>query len=154
MTLGRLHTLGYTEPEAAERIETFLARPRSILVDIRYKPYSGFNPNWNRNALKARYPRQYVHLPGLGNINNGQKGLPIVLADPERHVSHLASQLKRGVSYLLLCACKHYERCHRKTVYEQIMATLDPMSTLALAEAPAVLVAVEAVAAPSLWEGW
>ena len=154
MTRGRIATIGYTEPDAASQIETFLAHPRSYLVDIRYKPYSRWNPNWNRQTLKVRYGRQYVHLPGLGNVNYGKTGMPIVLANPERHLLDLAEAINRGASYLLLCACKHYERCHRKTVYERIMIILDPASPLALVEARSVLVAAEAVATPSLWEGW
>jgi uncharacterized protein (DUF488 family) len=126
MTRGRVETLGYTENESTSRIETFLAYPRSYLVDIRYKPYSRWNPNWNRQTLKVRYGRQYVHLPGLGNINYGKPDQPIVLANPEQHLSDLATAVNQGASYLLLCACKDYERCHRKIVYSRIMAILDP----------------------------
>jgi hypothetical protein len=138
MNMGRLETIGYTEQYARERIDAFLAQPRSYLVDIRNTPYSRWNTNWNRNTLAARYEKRYVHLPGLGNLNYANKHLPIELADPEQHVSHLVTCLKRGCSYLLLCACKDYERCHRKTVYTLIMAALgdtgepEPVKTVAL----------------------
>ena len=154
MTTGRLETLGYAQAYAHEQIEAFLAHPRSYLVDIRYKPYSRWNTNWNRDALAKRYGRDYVHLPGLGNLNYAHKELPIQLADPERHISHLAQCLKRGYSYLLLCACKDYERCHRKVVYERILAVLDPMHE----PEPVAVQACEPTplvyATLSLWEGY
>jgi uncharacterized protein (DUF488 family) len=124
---GRLETIGYTQISAAEQIETFLAQPRSYLVDIRYKPYSKWNTTWNRNILQARYPKRYIHLPGLGNVNYAHKDLPIQLADPQRHLAHLVEMLQQGCSYLLLCACKEYARCHRKVVYELLSAALAPM---------------------------
>lgn len=128
MNIGRLETIGYTQAYAHEQIEAFLACSRSYLVDIRYKPYSKWNPNWSRETFAKRYRHQYVHLPGLGNLNYAQKGAPIRLADPDRHVAHLAECLKRGASYLLLCACKDYEQCHRKVVYECILAVLGDAS--------------------------
>ena len=151
MDTGRLETIGYTQANARTRIDAFVARPLSYLVDIRYKPYCGWNPNWNRQALKAHYGRRYVHLQGLGNLNHAQKGAPIVLADPEQWIAHLASELERGCSYLLLCACKQDERCHRRLVYERILAVLDPR------DEPVEVMAVHTEYVPtyatlSLWE--
>ncbi len=144
--MGTLATLGYTEAGAREQIDAFLARPRSYLVDIRLVPYSRFRPQWNRPALKARYGRQYVHLRGLGNLHYQDPRKPIHLLGPEPHIEHLAKQLSLGTSYLLLCACKNYERCHRKVVYEQILLQLG-----AQPEEQEAVVPLGAVYAPSLW---
>lgn len=138
-----LDTIGYTEQDALQRIDAFLARPRCYLVDIRYKPWSKWNPRWNRPALQARYPHRYVHLPGLGNLHYGHRDQPIQLADPEPHIAHLAAMLTRGTSYLLLCACKDYEHCHRKAVYDLIMTALGQ---------PPVPVVREELIAVSLWD--
>lgn len=121
---GILATIGYTEPDAQARVDAFVAQPRAYLVDIRLRPYSRFRPQWNRPVLQARYQRRYVHLRGLGNVHYQDRRLPIHLLDPELHIQHLAEQLSRGTSYLLLCACKDYEHCHRKVVYEQIVLAL------------------------------
>lgn len=121
---GMLATIGYTEPDAQVRIDAFVAQPRAYLVDIRLRPYSRFRPQWNRPALQTRYHRRYVHLRGLGNVHYQDRKLPIHLLDPEPYLQHLAEQLTRGTSYLLLCACKDYEHCHRKVVYERIMLAL------------------------------
>lgn len=147
-TLGTLATIGYTEPDAQARIDAFVAAPRAYLVDIRLTPYSRFRPEWNRPALQARYGRQYVHLRGLGNVNHQDRRLPIHLLDPEPHLQHLAACLLHGHSYLLLCACKDYTRCHRKVVYEQIMQALAGARP---AREKAVL-PVGAVVALSLWD--
>ena len=128
MTIGTVATIGYTEPDALQRIDTFVAQPRAYLVDIRLKPWSRWNPFWNRTNLQARYPYRYVHLAGLGNVNYGQRDQPIQLVDPAPHIAHLAEMLTHGTSYLLLCACKDYARCHRKVVYELLLAALDQPS--------------------------
>lgn len=115
MKRGTLQTIGYTQPEANARIDTFLAQPRAFLVDIRLKPYSRFRPTWNRSALQSRYGRRYVHLRGLGNVHSQDRTQPIHLLDPEPHVQHLAEQLNEG--------------CHRKTVYEQVLLALGEHSS-------------------------
>jgi hypothetical protein len=142
---GTLATIGYLEPDAQARIDAFLAHPRAYLVDIRLRPYARFRPQWNRPALHARYHGRYVHLRGLGNVHYQDKRLPIHLLDPEPHIQHLAEQLTRGTSYLLLCACKDEEHCHRKVVYERIMLALG-------AQSGKRAVPVGAVYALSLWD--
>src|SRR6267142_1202155 len=104
-----LITLGYAEPEAAQRVDTFLAQQHARLVDIRYSPWCRWNPRWNKNALRARYGRAYLHLGSFGNLNYNQPGKPIQLAEPEKHLTALVDALRRGYSLMLLCACKNYE---------------------------------------------
>lgn len=118
-----LETIGYTEKDAEARIATFLARPRSGLVDIRLVPWCGWSEQWRKRELLAAYSsRQYIHLPGFGNVNYNQPGQPIVLQAPEKHLAVVVKALRRGAA--LLCGCKDYEQCHRKTVYKLIMAEL------------------------------
>jgi hypothetical protein len=124
MTPGTLATIGYLEPDAQARIDAFVAHPYAYLVDIRYRPYSRWRPQWNRPTLKARYGRRYGYWRGLGNVNHQDPKKPIHLLDPELHIQHLAEELARGRSYLLLCACKDYTHCHRKVVYERVLLAL------------------------------
>lgn len=131
MIRGTLETIGYLEADAEERIAAFLAQPATSLIDIRLTPYSRYWPTWNKPMLKARYGRQYAHLRGLGNVSSHDRNQPIHLLSPETHIQHLAEQLLRGHSYLLLCACKHYERCHRKVVYERILLTMGALTRAA-----------------------
>jgi uncharacterized protein (DUF488 family) len=122
MTLGTLETIGYSEPGAVARIETFLTRPRSGLVDIRYSPRCRWDAQWNAAALLAKYgSTKYIHLKCFGNVNYNCPGQPIQLAAPEERLNSLVNALLAGSSLLLLCACKDYERCHRKVVYDLVM---------------------------------
>ena len=147
MRHGILETIGYLEDEAEERIAVFLARPATSLIDIRLTPYSRFWPDWNKPVLKARYGRQYAHLRGLGNASYQDRNQPIHLLSPDVHIQHLADQLLRGHSYLLLCACKHYERCHRKIVYERILLAMG-----AQARASGARASTGILVAHSLWD--
>lgn len=121
MQVGTFQTIGYTEQDAVRRIETFLTRPRSGLIDIRKDAFCSWNVQWNRDALKKKYGKQYIHLPCFGNLNHNRPGQPISLANPRERLDTVVHALMRGSSLMLLCACKDYEQCHRKTVYELVM---------------------------------
>lgn len=121
MPVGKLETIGYTEANAVQRIEAFLTLPRSGLIDIRYVPSCQWGKQWNKEALKARYGKQYIHLRCFGNVNYLHPDRPISLANPAERLDTVVNALGHGASLLLLCACKDYERCHRKTVYDLIM---------------------------------
>jgi Protein of unknown function, DUF488 len=120
-----LETIGYTEKDAEARIAAFLAKPRSGLIDIRKVPWCGWSACWRKRELLAAYgSKQYIHLPGFGNVNYNQPGQPIQLQNPEKHLAVVVKALQRGASLMLLCGCKDYAQCHRKTVYELIMTEL------------------------------
>jgi hypothetical protein len=122
MSIGKLETIGYTEKDAAQRLETFLAQPRTGLVDIRYSPRCRWDAQWNKSALQAKYgTRKYIHLRCFGNVNYNKPGQPIQLANPDERLASLVNFLLNDASLMLLCACKDYERCHRKTVYDLVM---------------------------------
>jgi hypothetical protein len=140
---GILETVGYLASDARSRIDAAVCRPRTYLVDIRLVPYSRWYPQWTRPALQERYGKRYVHLRGLGNVNYRDRRQPICLLDPEPHVQHLAEELRRGTSSLLLCACTDEMQCHRRVVFALILQALADQSQVARRN---VLIA------PSLWE--
>lgn len=120
----RLETIGYADREAEQRIDDFLAQPHAMLVDIRYRPYSRWRPAFNHGALAKRHNKQYHLLLSLGNKNYNDPTKDIVIADPEDGVRNVLRLLDEGHSLMLMCACKDYERCHRKIVYDLVMAAL------------------------------
>lgn len=120
-----LTSLGYTEPDAQAKLDAFMSRPGAILVDIRLSPRSRWKPEFNQRALIAKYGSQYKHCRELGNLNYNNREQGIKLADPERGVARVIELLQSGHSVMLLCACKHYEQCHRKTAYELIMQAME-----------------------------
>jgi hypothetical protein len=95
-----------------------------MLVDIRYSPWSRWQPQWRKAVMRERYGYRYLHLKALGNVNYNKPGRPIQLLDPEKSVQAAAQFLQSGWSMMLLCACKNYETCHRKVVYDLISQAL------------------------------
>lgn len=120
-----LFTMGYTEQDAQQRLDTFLAQPSTKLIDIRYSPRSRWKPEFNQSALIKRYgPLKYEHCRALGNVNYNRASEPIKLLSPDEGVQHMIDLLLSGNSLMLLCACKAYEHCHRKTAYDLVMGAL------------------------------
>lgn len=119
-----VQTIGYTEPGAEERIEAFLSQEEAALIDIRLQPRSRWQPAFNRSALEKRYPAQYIHVQALGNVNYKDRGRGIDLLDAKSGLQQLLYLLRYGHPIMLLCACKNYEQCHRKVVYEMIAQAL------------------------------
>jgi uncharacterized protein (DUF488 family) len=124
--MKELLTIGYTEENAQERIDAFLVNERAMLVDIRLSARSRWNGHFGKGALEKRYKKQYVHIPEFGNVNYrpGDRGKGIELAWPDLGLKQIMPLLRSGHSLMLLCACKDYEQCHRKVVYDLIMAKL------------------------------
>ena len=122
-----LLTIGYMEDNAMELIAAFMSDENAVLLDIRETPRSRWKPAFNRNQLIEQFGGfRYGWWPEFGNINHRpedrHKG--IVLADPQTGLERIRKVLESGRKVMLLCACKDYERCHRKVVYELIMAEM------------------------------
>ena len=47
---------------------------------------------------------------------NYRKGQPIEISDPDRGIARLVDGISQGYTLVLMCGCKEYEWCHRKTV--------------------------------------
>lgn len=120
-----LFTLGYAEPDALARLDAFMARDDAALVDIRLRPTSRWCPDFRQPALIARYGMmRYAHCIDLGNVNCALKDAPIILRSPADGVRRVVRVLEHGRAVVLLCACKDYERCHRKVAFDLIMAAM------------------------------
>jgi uncharacterized protein (DUF488 family) len=122
--MSNLVTIGYTEENAQERIDAFLAQEEAALIDIRLSPRSRWRSAFNKAALEARYPMQYIHVQALGNVNYQNRALGIDLLDAKSGIQALLYLIEDEHAIMLLCACKDYEACHRKIVYELVMAEM------------------------------
>lgn len=120
---GTLHPLGYHEPHAEEQLHHLMSDSGMLLIDIRYRARAPYSRVWTKKALTAAYPERYLHMRDLGNINYQNPQLPIQLANPLRVLPQCVGLLQAGFSLVLLCACKEYEQCHRKMVYELLTLT-------------------------------
>lgn len=123
---GRLYPFGYglayRDKDDADEVRNDLRllalRPQTILLDIRLSPTGHYD--YMQQALKKRFGKQYKHAPGLGNVNHKQRDMPIQLADPAPAIQKILEGLATGYSFILLCGCVHYEKCHRRFVEELV----------------------------------
>src|SRR5258708_34150208 len=120
---GKIVPFGYAAKGAEERLAEPMQDENMMLMDIRLKPVSRWRPVWNRGALSAAWKRRYFWVGfKLGN-KNYNNDLPIELVDPSG-VSSVIELLRQDQHVVLLCACKHYEKCHRKVVTELVQQQL------------------------------
>ena len=127
---GTLYTLGYLHPDGATTLMAVMASdPMTLLVDIRYSPRSRWLPRWSKKQLQATWGDRYRHVKALGNVNYRLADAPIQLLDPETGIRWAVEQLRAGYSLILLCACREYDRCHRKVVEEQVMQALEAITS-------------------------
>lgn len=108
----------YTAGYYGRDIDEFRATAEGLnamVVDIRLVPQSRFTPQWRQKNLQALFGENYLHIKQLGN--KGFKEKRIEIADLEAGLEIIA-QIKRDM--ILLCACKHYDNCHRKVIAEAL----------------------------------
>lgn len=126
---GRLYPFGYgmayRDKDDADEVRialgALMSDPKTVLLDIRLHPGSRHH-SYTGEELRRIYGKQYKHSKGLGNRNHKEKDKPIALADPAPGVAKIVAGLASGYSFVLLCGCVHYEKCHRRVVEELVRA--------------------------------
>ncbi len=124
--LGGLSTISYTTKGIEDDLENVLrANTRALIVDTRYKPWCHWSARWRRSELAQRYTDRYIWKGDvLGNIHYHQSDAPIQIANETVGYPWIIHRLEENSTCLLLCGCPHYERCHRKVIYDAIKAQL------------------------------
>lgn len=115
-------TLGYAAPGSDRELARLMDAPHTLLIDIRYMPVSRWRPDWRKGNLSARFGGRYIHMRGLGNVNYKDREKGIHLYAPDVPLFQLRRLMESGYSLVLLCACRDYEHCHRRLVYELLCA--------------------------------
>lgn len=123
MTYGYLCPIGYAQPNADEVLEAAMTDPATRIVDVRFSPKSRWRTEWNMEALHKKYRDRYTWEQGLGNRNYHDPNLPIVIVD-RRRVSTITTLLRAGNNVLIICACKDFQKCHRRVVVELVQTIL------------------------------
>jgi uncharacterized protein (DUF488 family) len=109
-----IYTAGYYGRQPEELLA--LAEERDAIVfDIRIHPASRM-PGWSGGRLARFLGERYRHVPELGN-RAYKSGGPVEIADLE---TGLAQVLASPRPVILLCACRDFERCHRRVVAEAL----------------------------------
>lgn len=113
-----LYTVSYSRLPVAN-LQAWLEAHDAVLVDVRLRPYSRSQPEYNRNQLQDRLgSRRYMHVPAFGNIN--YKGGDIELRDPAKGL-HTIKPIMRNHPIVLMCVCWNHKTCHRSTVADFII---------------------------------
>ena len=123
-----IYTVGYAASGSDQEVVRLMADPQMLLIDIRLRPVSRFRPEWRKAALITAYGPRYLHLSGLGNVNYKNREKGIELCAPDVPLAQLCRLMERGYSLVLLCACAAYESCHRRMVYDLLLARSLPIS--------------------------
>jgi hypothetical protein len=122
---GTISTLGYAHPQAAMALERLMRNPTVLLLDVRYQPVSGFNPEWNRASLADRYGEQHRWEQRLGNRHYWSRERAIQLpAGSQDAVREAATLICAGTSLVLLCACGDERACPRSLIAKLIQDAL------------------------------
>ena len=118
---GKIIPFGYANG-GMPLLEHLMSERSAYLVDIRLSPRSQWHV-WNKEALQARFPKRYTHIPELGNVNYNNDQ-PIQIANAEQGITRLINGIKQGYTIVLLCGCKQYALCHRRTVVNLLLTAL------------------------------
>lgn len=120
--VGKLIPFGYAFPGSSATLHGLMQDPNTYIVDIRKTPMSLRYPNFDGKALKAKYQKRYIPIPELGNLNyrleDRHKGIEI--DNPGAGIPRVIDGLTQGFNLIPICACKHYDGCHRRMVVEMV----------------------------------
>ena len=113
--MNTLYTYGYSGGSDRDLL-LFAKEHDALVVDVRFKPFSRFTPQWNQRNLRDTLRDHYYHLLELGNRNyKGENGSASDFVNLEHGLANLA-QLLETRPVILLCVCKDVNVCHRKEI--------------------------------------
>jgi uncharacterized protein (DUF488 family) len=112
-----IYTVGYNNV-TRKNLVSELEELNSILVDIRYSPYS-YSPFWQKKELENILGVKYIHIQELGNINY-KNSKEIEISDLKKGMEKLEELIKENVNFCLMCSCQDFSSCHRKIVSQEI----------------------------------
>lgn len=118
---------GYGFKESMQVLQQLMEDPTTYLVDIRKSPKTGYT-GFNDYELKQQFRDRYVPVLELGNLN--YKGGPIRIANPIQGIDRLVKGLNKGYRLVVLCGCRDYDGCHRKTAVELLKGTMPDVEVL------------------------
>ena len=116
--MPKLFTIGHSNKKVGELIDKLKANGIDILVDVRSRPYSRFNPQFNREFLKLdlqnagiEYIWRGANLGGLDQNVNWDEAIDelIRLTDENSRFSHRVC---------VMCSESEPSKCHRHSTIE------------------------------------
>lgn len=120
----KLYTLGYSSlgpngPDALEKLRRVADKRNAVVVDVRFKPFSGYYSVFNFDNM-MRSGISYVWLENLGNLN--YQGGPYKLKSEQAGLRTLCGILEQSdMNVILFCSEKDPRRCHRRYIAGRIL---------------------------------
>lgn len=109
-----VYSIGYGNRQFGEFVRLLKEHHITMVWDVRSKPYSGWNPNYNKQSLKKNLPIHYWY---MGDVLGGMEDIPLHVVDTALNELILLSQKER---ICVMCSelCAHPTKrlptgCHR-----------------------------------------
>jgi uncharacterized protein (DUF488 family) len=130
----------YSIGHGTRKIEDFLTVLKSFdiqyLVDVRSRPYSRFNPQYNRNALKHSLENDHITYVFMGDSLGGRP------ADPDCYdkdgridyekvqakaffregITRLETAYRKDIPLVIMCSESKPAECHRSKLIGRVLA--------------------------------
>ena len=136
--MNTLFTVGHSTRKRSELVALLKHFGVDLLFDIRSIPYSGYNPQFNREEMEKEMPRTgiaYEHIAALGGKRPSQEVIAAAKSCSERSHGFAGymetEEFKRGLDYVLMrvdegrtvalmCAESDPAHCHRFHVADAV----------------------------------
>ncbi len=138
MTLhDAIFTIGHSTHSQEQFIELLRKNNITALCDVRSKPYSGRNPQFNREELERVLPLRGIQYRFLGKELGARSDDPSSYKDGKvqydalantaqfkRGLKRIQSGVKQGFRVVLMCAEKEPLECHRSILVARHLASM------------------------------
>jgi len=111
---NKIYSIGHSNQSLESFCATLKKYNINILVDVRTKPYSRWNPQFN-----TRFLEKHLDLIDIGYTWKGQNlgGLGENI-DFDENIKWLANLTKTGQNIVVMCSERDYKKCHRYSLIE------------------------------------
>jgi uncharacterized protein (DUF488 family) len=133
--MREIFTIGHSTHTLQEFIAILDKYEITKLVDVRSIPKSRHNPQFNKDNLKEKLKRRYIHLPGLGGLRHTTKDSPntgwenasfrgyadyMQTEDFEKNLEKLIAYVNKK-KVAIMCAEAVPFRCHRSLIGDAML---------------------------------
>lgn len=136
MPVPPIYTLGYGARDIEDLLAVLQANRIQYLIDVRSSPYSGYKPEFSKNALQATLEANGIRYVFMGDTLGGQPEDEHCYTDGKVDYTKVAQQpfylegierlhkaCRQGRRVVLMCSEGKPESCHRSKLIGQTLAT-------------------------------
>ncbi len=116
-----IYSIGHSSRKLEEFIKLLKHYGIENLVDIRSVPYSGRNPQFNRETLRKKLSEEginYIHLEKLGGFREDY--LSYTKSAEFRNALDKLMEISERGKTAFMCAEKNWRECHRRFVSAEL----------------------------------